>query len=167
MINIKIDQAQLKEILKKADPAHIKKDMKSLMQEAGHHGYAIAKQKIKGGTEQAGISLRFDATPMEAKIYSVMPPARAMSIEEGRKPGEIIPYMQAARHVTGRRYLTQRRLKELSKEERAQVQAFINLVKTTGAKGKAFLAGAKEAVEKDMPRMLGKLAAKIERRWQK
>jgi hypothetical protein len=165
VITVQIDQAQLKEILKKADPAHIKEDMKALMKDAGHHGHAVAKEKIKGGSEQAGISMRFDVEPMSAKIYSVMPPARALSIEEGRRPGEDVPYMQAARYVTGRRYLTQRRLNELSKDDKESISRFRGAVKAMGAKGKAFIDGAREAVEKDMPAMLAKVAAKIESRW--
>jgi hypothetical protein len=166
-IKVEIDQAQLREILKKADPAHIKEDMHQLMKDAGHHGNTVAKQKIKGGTEQAGISMRFDVQPLEAKVYSVMPPARALSIEEGRRPGEDVPYMQAARHVTGRRYMTRRRLPELSKDEREQIDRFRGAVKAAGAKGKAFIDGAREAVEKDMPKMLAKVASKIEGRWSK
>ena len=165
MINIEIDQKQLQKILQKADPQAVKKEMAELMKDAGHYGRAAAMHNLSGGSEQAKISMRFDAEPLSARVYSVMPQARVLSIEEGRKPGAEVPYMQAARHVTGRRYLTQRRLSELSDGDREQIERFLVSVRSSGAKGKRFIAGAKAAVLKDIPGMLTKVARNIEGRW--
>lgn len=165
MINVEIDQKQLQKILRKAKPEAVKTEIAQLMKDAGHHGRAVAMRNISGGSEQAKISMRFDAGPLSAKVYSVMPQVRALSIEEGRKPGEEVPYMQAARYVTGRRYLSQRRLSELSEDDKEQIDRFLVSVKSSGAKGKRFIAGAKAAVLKDMPVMLLKVARNIEGRW--
>ncbi len=165
MIDVKIDQRQLQSIIKKCDPALVKKPLAGLMKEAGAKGNEVAKTKIKGGTKQAQFSMRYDTKPMEAKVYSLMPQARATSIEEGRKSGEEVPYMQAARYVLNRRYLTQRRLSGLTEDERGRIDAFINKVKAGGAKGKAFIEGAAEAVQKDLPKMLDKIAKEIESRF--
>ena len=167
MINIEIDQKQLQDILKKADPAIVKIHIAELMKDAGYLGRAVAMKNLTGGFEQAKTTIRFDSTPMTAKVYSVMPNVRTLSIEEGRKPGEAVPYMQLARWSTRRRYLTQRRLSELSRDERARIESAREAILSSGTKPKHFLAGAREAILQKLPDMLNKIAKKIESGWGK
>jgi hypothetical protein len=164
-VTIDIDQKQIAELLKKADPEKVKPMLAQLMKDAGHHGRGVAIHNISGGTQQAGISMRFDVTPTTAKVYSVMPPERAMSIEEGRKPGEEPPLLQIARWVTCRRYLSQRRLSSLSSEERATTLRVREKIRASGTAGKKFIAGAHEVLKKDLPGMLKEIARSLESMW--
>ena len=165
MMDVQIDQKQLQEILKSADPSFVKKEMAQLMKDAGHRGRTIAMENLKGGTEQAGYSMRFDAEPLTAKVYSVMPSHRAMSIEEGRKPGGNPPYMQIARWTTGRRYLSSRRT--LSRGEQETVDRVISNIKAGGVKPKHFIKNAADSLKKELPKMLEVVASKIKGRFGK
>ena len=168
MINIEIDQKQLQEIIKKADPSRVKEPLAGLIKEASGLGYAVATHNLKGGLQIARITMRTKVQPMEAKVFSVMPIVRALSIEEGRKPGEIVPYLQAVRYVTGRRYLTRRRISEgLPEADHKAARKLQEAVRVHGAKGKAFIAGAAAAINRDMPRLLNVVAKKIESGWGK
>lgn len=168
-VTVQIDQKQLDEILRKADPAKVKKHTERLVQYAGHHGRGVAMHNISGGTEQAKISIRSDytASDMSAKVHSVMPPHRAMSIEVGRKPGEVPPYLQIARWVTGRRYMQTRHAAALSREQKAEIERVIQAIKAGGSKPKRFISGAHEAIKKDLPKALNEMAKEIESEWQK
>ena len=149
------------------DPKLVGEPLKELLKEASKVGKAVARHKLSGGTEQAKISIRTEVKPLVATVFSVMPQARAMSIEEGRRPGETASFTQLARWVTKRRYLTSRRLSELSPGERAQVEAVQEAIRAGGSKAKAFIAGAAEAVRKDLPELLNKMARRVEERWKK
>ena len=138
-----------------------------MMKEAADLGHSVAQHNIQGGLQQAGISIRSDVQPLTAKVYSVMPQSRAMSIEQGRSPGEEPPYMQIARWTLGNRYLTQRRLPELTKGERAQIATVQGAIKRQGVKGKKFIAGAAAAVKKELPQLLNAAAKKIESGFEK
>lgn len=168
-MDITIDRKKLEKILKNADPAKVKSHTEKMIKYAGHHGYAVAKKNISGGSEQAKISIRFDYTvsDMTAKVHSVMPAARAMSIEEGRKPGENLSYLQIARWVTGRRYMQTRHAASLTREQKAQIESVIESIRSRGTQGKKFISGAHEAVNRDMPKILDALANKIESEWNK
>ncbi|MFA7462333.1 MAG: hypothetical protein WCY59_04210 [Anaerovoracaceae bacterium] len=147
------------------DPQLVKEPLKELLKDASDIGKAVARHNLSGGTEQAKISMTAEVKPMEAVVYSKMAEARAKSIEEGRSPGETAPFTQLARWVTGRRYLTARRLSELTKDERAQVEAVQAAIKAGGSRAKKFIAGAAEAVKKDLPKLFNVMARKVEARW--
>ena len=164
-MDVQIDQKQLQEILKSADPSLVKKEMDQLMKDAGHKGRTIAMEHLKGGTEQAGYSMRFDAEPLTAKVYSVMPSHRAMSIEEGRRPGEEAPFMQIARWHTGRRYMTSRR--QMDREDIEATREIQDAIRMGGAKGKGFIRGAAEKLQKELPELINVLVKKIESRFGK
>ncbi len=162
MISVEIDQQQLQDILKKADPAILQQPLKDMLDDAAHLGEIAARHNLAGGLEQAKFTMRSEVRPMEAKVYSLMPVARAMSIEEGRPPGEEPPFMQIARWSTGRRYLTSRGVAEMSRDEQNQIREIQQAIMQSGAKGKSFIMGAKAAVQRDFPKLLGAVAKKIE-----
>lgn len=163
-ITVKIEgmeklQARLK------DPKLVGEPLKELLKEASDKGKAVAKHNLSGGLEMAKISMVAEIKPLVATVFSRMPQVRAKSIEEGRRPGENVSFLQIARWVTKRRHLTARRLAELTQAERDRIEAVQAAIRTGGAKGKAFIAGAREAVKKDLPGMVNKMARKIEERW--
>lgn len=164
-MNIKVDKNQLDDLLKKASPQRIVAVVKDLIKEASDVAHHAALHNIQGGTKQAGYSIRAEVKTMSAKIHSLMPQARAMSIEIGRKQGEVIPYMQAARFVTGRRYLTARRAKSLSEEDNRNIGRLQESVRKHGTKPKHFIAGAYAVVNSKMPDIMNNAAARIERGW--
>ena len=165
MIEVELDQKQLDKILKNIEPEQLKGPVKELISDAGEIGYEESKELIKGGTDQAGYSLRYDVEPMTAKVYSVMPFHRAMSIEEGRDPGEEAPFMQIARWHTGRRYMTSRR--QMDREDIEATREIQDAIRMGGAEGKGFLKGAAEKLQKELPDLISTLAKKIESRFGK
>lgn len=143
------------------DPALIKGPLEELLRETARIGKQIARHNIKGGTEQAGISIRADVEPLVATVYSVMPHARALSIEEGRFPGDAPPFKQIVRWVKGRYAST----RNVSASERQVILEIMASVKAKGTKGKKFIAGAAVAIKKSLPGLVQKMARKVEERW--
>ncbi len=164
-MRIDVDQKQLQDIIKKASPELIKIPLEDLMKEVIIVGEPIAREGIRGGTETAIISIGAKARSTSAQVYTAIAKDRAMSIEEGRPPGQPPSLLSVARWTTKRRYLTSRRLSELSKYEQAQVREAQDAIRTGGAKGKFFLKSTKEVIEKAMPGFLRDFAKKIEGRW--
>jgi len=123
--------------------------------------------RLAGGTGQAKISTQADVEPLMAKVYSAMPQARSMSIEEGRKSGERPPVLQIARWYTGRRHLTGRRLSDLSKSEQRTIDDIRESIKGRGTKGKKFVGGSADKVRADMPKMIAVTALQIEQNWER
>ncbi len=171
MITVDIDQKQLQEILRKADPAMVTKEIDKLIKDTAHRAQISATSDLRGGTEQAGHSMHIKVWPLGAVVASSMPKARALSIEEGRKPGETAPYMQIARWATGRRYLTRRRVAEMAHAEKAELDAqtlpVIDAIKSSGVKGKWFMRGAKESALHYVQEKIQAIAQNIEGRWKK
>lgn len=161
-IEIVIDQKRLDEIIGKLDPAVVKGYLRDLIKEAAQIGEREARALVIGkqdeGDAQAHYSIRADAQPLSAKIYSVMPEARALSIETGRKPGEQVPFMQLVRWTRGR-YATSR---NITPELREQVLDVAAKIKARGTEGLFFIKGAAEEVEANLPRLLDRMAKEIE-----
>ncbi len=129
-----------------------------LIKELTKEGEQAAVAQLRGkGTDMAHISIKSRYHGMEGMVFTMMPIQRALSIEEGRKPGEEIPFMQAARWVTGNRYLTGRRIRDLSEEQIRQVYAVQSSARTTGTRGVKYMAAAVAAIR-------GKVAAIIRKR---
>lgn len=172
-IDVKVEGAE--ELLRRfRDPALIAEPLGGLLKAVSGKAHGVAKNKIRGGTEQAMISIAADVKPLEAVVYSRIAHARAMSIEEGRKPGEVIPYMQAVRWATGSPYATQRRMSEylrstgkyyLSTEEHRAARRLQEYVRVHGAKGKKFIESAANAAREILPRLVDKMAQAVEERW--
>ncbi len=166
-MTVELNQKQLQEILRKTDPALVREPLADFMKDASHKGHIVARHNLAGGLQMAKISMRTEAQPLSARVYSVMPQARALSIEEGRPPGQPPSLLQAARWTTGRRHLTGRRLSELSRDEMETAQAVREAIRRSGARGKHYLLGAKKAIQQDLPALLGVVVQKIESRFGK
>ncbi len=161
---IDVEVSGIPEMLAKVnDPDLLRKPLKNLIRDAAATGKIAAMHNIRGGTEQAGISIRADVQPLEARVFSAMPHVRAMSIEEGRKVGEEVPFLQIVHWRFGR-YTASR---NLTREERKEVLAIQEAIRRTGSKAKRFIAGAAVAVKKEMPRLVSDMARAVEEAWRK
>jgi hypothetical protein len=161
MIEIKIDEQQLREISRKLDPQEVKNAAEDILWNLAIEGKSIAMHNLAGGLEQAKFTMTIQAAPLSAKLYSLMNPTRALSIEVGRQPGETVNFLQAARHVTGWRYLREVR----SQEDRKAAKKMQHDIWVRGTKGKAYIAGAKAHMWRELPKKLDRLAKKIEKRF--
>ncbi len=128
-------------------------------------GYGVARSKIAGGSNQAKISIRREVKKDEATIFTVMPERRARSIEEGRRPGEVVGLLGLARWVTGRRYMSSRHLSELDPGDKEAVLSVQEGIRLRGTQGKKYIAGAVAAVKREAPKTMRSVAAKIESNW--
>jgi len=141
------------------DPELLRKPVRDLMYHAGGIGKKASKEAIDGGTGIAVRSIRSQVRPASAEVFSLIAHDRAVSIEEGRKPGEVIPFMSAARWVTGRT-----RGFSPSADERQQALSVIARVKLAGAKGKRFIGAAHDKVQEELPRLIDEVVAKVKAR---
>lgn len=123
--------------------------------------------RLTGGTGQAQISTQAKVAPLTARVFSAMPKIRALSIEEGRKPGEMPPVLQIARWHTGQRHMTSRRLSELSENEQETIDAIRVSIKSKGTKGKKFIEGSADKAKQELPKLTVKAALKIEQNWER
>lgn len=145
----------------------VDKDTPKIIRELTVLGQTVAKETIDGGLGSAKNSIKTRIRKNEGQVLSLMNPARAESIEKGRSPGELVPYMQAARYVTSRRYLTSRRLSELSPEDHAAAKRLQDVVLARGAKGKFYIQSADEVIRKAAPKDVSILAGEITKEWGK
>lgn len=162
-IEVTIDQAQLDAILGKLDPTVVRHYLRDLIKTAAKEGEDEARKLVVGeqdaGDAQAHYSMRHEAKPLSARIYSVMPEPRAMSIEVGRKPGEQAPFMQIYRWLFGRYRFTAR---NITPEQREKVLEVMRKIRESGTEGLYFIRGAAEHVEGRLPELLSDMARKIE-----
>ena len=74
------------------------------MEEAGHIGREAMESAIDGGIGIAVKSINLNVQRTNALVFSALPRARGLSIDQGRKPGEDPPVLQIARwHMKTRR----------------------------------------------------------------
>jgi len=161
-IEVTIDQAQLDAILGKLDPAVVRHYLRDLIKTAAKEGEDEARKLVVGeqdaGDAQAQHSMRHEAKPLSARIYSAMPEARALSIEVGRRPGEQAPFMQIYRWLFGR----YRSSRNITPEQRALTLEVMRKIRERGTEGLRFIKGAAEHVEGRLPGHLDRMARKIE-----
>ena len=155
---IKVEIEGFEELKRKlVDPKLAREPIKEMLEEAAKLGQDTAVKAISGGLGMAKLSIlhRTYSRGMAFTVKTMIAKPRAMSIEHGRKPGEVVPYLQAARHVTGRRGLTRRRLEEerLPDADHRAVRRMQEYIRVHGAKGKGYMVAAREAVEKELPRL--------------
>ncbi len=127
-------------------------------------GQEAAVAQLRGkGTDMAHISIQRRYSGMEGKVLTMMSYERALSIEEGRRPGEEIPFMQAARWITGNRYLTGRRIKDLSEDQIRQVYEVQSSARSTGTRGIKYMEAASNAIRQKATGTIRTLARTLER----
>lgn len=128
-------------------------------------GEQEAVGQLRGkGLDMAHHSIKSRYRGKQGIIFSMMPVYRALSIEEGRRPGEEVPFMQLARWLRGDRYLTGRNIKEdLTFEEAKQVFEVQSRVRTAGVRGIGFMAAAAEAIRKKARGEVRGMARTLER----
>lgn len=140
------------------DPRLIGDPFKELLKDASQTGQEAAERGIDGGTGIAVRTINRFVDPTSAKVTTVLPRARAMSIEKGRPPGEEVPVRALVRWLSGNPYKRSADRAELELAYQARAA-----IKQHGAKGKRFMQQARQAVADTLPRLLGRMARRIER----
>lgn len=146
------------------DPALIGDPLHELMEDAGHIGREAMESAIDGGIGIAVESINLNVQRTNALVFSVLPLARGLSIDQGRKPGEDPPALQIARW-----YMKTRRLRSmggLTKGQRETIFEIWGRIKAKGTSGKHFLQKTKNELEDAMPRLVDEMAEKVEERWE-
>ena len=119
-----------------------------VLEPAASLGVKTAVTGVDGGRNIAVRSIHKEVQPMMARVYTAMPKARAMSIEEGRKSGEWVPS------------------KSIEMWANAVGAAGPYVIKQEihdqGVKGRRFMAKAKEAIENALPGFLSNMGKAIE-----
>ena len=149
---IKVEIEGFEELKRKlVDPKLAREPIKEMLEEAAKLGQDTAVKAISGGTGLAERSVghRTRSRGMSFTVYTMIAKPRAMSIEKGRPPGEHVPSLALARWLKG----TTRRTPTLTREERSQVTDVQIAIKQAGTKGKGYMVAAREAVEKELPRL--------------
>lgn len=136
------------------DPGLILAPLGEMLQEAGRTGQQLAVQGIDGGTGVAVRSINFEAGPTSMRLFSAMPRARALNIDEGRPPndpmlslGPIIKWRDAVAHPD------------------LGIVIFREL-RRRGVRGRFFMAAAKNGIQERLPQWLQALGTRINRRWE-
>lgn len=169
---IEINQQQVRDILQKINPAHINDAIKQLLKRMGGRGRVLSQNYLKPtdsarSTNYAPKSMRYDVKDMTATVFSVMPQARAQSIEEGRPPGQNVGLKAIARWHDGNLYLHNSTLNRMTDSEKATLFRIKAAIKRSGASGKHFISKSYNKLRDDLPDELKKIAASIEKRWAK
>ena len=149
---IRIELEGFKELKQKlADPKLAREPVKEMLEEAALIGQETAIAAISGGTgiAERSIGRRTQSRGMSIAVYTMIGKPRAMSIEQGRKPGERVSSLALARWLTG----STRRTPSLTGEERKQVLDVQEAIRQFGARGKGYMVATREALERELPRL--------------
>ena len=157
MSNITIEVEGIEELqVRLSDPRLVGEPLAALLDEVSAVGRKAAELGIDGGLGIAVRSINRYIYPKEARVYTVLPEARAMSIEVGRSPGvpprDILPQIIRWKEAVGHPDPAITIAKEIS---------------SRGSKGKHFIQKAKEAVVKELPQLVQKLGGRIEKKWRR
>ena len=175
MINVEIDQSQVRDILNKANPKYINEAVKKMIGQMGARGRALSINYLKPtnsarGTGYAQKSMRYEVKEMTATVFSLIAqrnPQRAQSIEEGRSPGEEVSARAVTRWLEGNLYVGRDWAKNRSRQEKNAIYRAQAAIKRAGARGKHFISQSREKLVNDMPKELAKIAKTVEKRWAK
>lgn len=138
-----------------SDPRLLGAPLANFFDEASAKGRKAAELAIDGGLGIAVRTINRHIYPKEARVYSILPQAKAMSIEAGRQPGvspedilaQIIHWKEAVGHPDPAITIA----KEISRK---------------GSKGKHFIQKAREAVAEALPRLIEEMGGEIEKNWE-
>jgi len=139
-------------VAKLRDPRLIMGPLKELLSDAAALGQKIAEQGVDGGLGLAVRTMGRHVDPTSAKVYTMLPRARAQSIEKGRRPSEVrrrdlLPQIIRWREAVG---------------HPDPAIEIINEMKRTGVKGKRFMEQARQAVAEDLPRLTERMGRQVE-----
>ena len=151
---------------KLTDPSLVREPLRDMLR----GGVAIGKRSVlktlgDRGTMLASRSMRTSVRGMEGRVYSMMSDARLASMHQGRPAGTRLPYEMVARWVTGRPYLTRRRMADLTRAEWSRIMEAWHAIEDGGAKAVSFFPEAQQAIESALPKLISRAEAKIRERW--
>lgn len=146
------------------DPKLVREPVKEMLTEAVKIGQNAAVKAISGGTGLAerSIGRTVWSRVLEGRVYTRIKYARAISIEEGRPPGEPPSLMAIAMWMKGIPY---RRDLILTREESSRAFKIQEAIRLYGARGKGYLKAAEEAVEEELPRLKQIVADRFSQLW--
>lgn len=127
----------------------VDRPLSELLQKAASIGRKQAVDAIDGGTGIATRSISKEVKPMQARVFTAMSDYRAMSIEEGRKPGDVPsrPALEKWAKAVG---------------YPGTVRELYRVIEFSGVKGKKFMAGAGEKIEKELPQLTAGMEKNVE-----
>ncbi len=148
------------------DPGLVRDPLRDMLK----GGIAIGKRSVlqtlgDRGTGLARQTMRTSVRGMEGRVYSMMSDARLASMHRGRPAGTRLPYEVVARWVTGRPYLTRRRMADLTRAEWGRIMEAWHAIESGGAKAVTFFPEARQAIEHALPGLVARAEAKIRERW--
>jgi len=148
------------------DPGLVRDAQRYILKGGVAIGKRTAMESLKGrGTGLAKQTVRTSVRAMEGRVYSMMSDARLESMHKGRAAGTQLPYEMVARWVTGRPYLTRRRMASLSKAEWSLIMEAWHAIQSGGAKAVAFFPEAQQAIEHALPGLISRAAARIQEKF--
>lgn len=151
MSRVKVEITGLAELRSKLkDPSRIQHPLYMLLKDATNIGKKTAWEAIDGGAGIAVRSISARIDPTSALIYTMLPQARALSIEEGRQPG-IRPQSILGSII---RWVQSMRIRKTGIEVAVEIH-------DKGAKGKHYMAAAAEKVRGEMPRLVAEMAERL------
>ncbi|MBT9176898.1 MAG: hypothetical protein DDT20_01223 [Firmicutes bacterium] len=159
---IKLELEGVEELRRKlGDPKLAKEPIKEMLKKAAALGKETAIPAISGGTGIAARSIKSSvrSRAMQARVYTRIAEPRAMSIEQGRPPGELVEICSLARWLTGSTTVTI--------EEFEQILEIQEAIKQGGTQGKGYMLATREALEKELPRLEEELLVRLEEEFYK
>lgn len=146
------------------DPKLIREPVKEMLTEATRIGKDAAIKAISGGTgiAERSIGSVVWSRAMKGRVYTRIKYKTAMSIEEGRPPGEPPSIMAIAMWLKGKPY---RRNLTITKEESSRAFKVQEAIRLSGSRGKWYLKAAEEAIEEEMPRLKQVVIDRFNRLW--
>ena len=145
------------------DPALLREPLREMFDEAGTIGRQAMESGIDGGLGIAVKSINMSVQRDNAVVFSVLPKARGLSIEEGRKPGEEVPVLQIACWYKNTRHI--RNFGGLTRSEIETIYTIQAGIRAAGTKGKHFLKKTRDAMMAAVPGLIEKMAQAVEERW--
>ena len=147
-------------IRKLGDPRLSQQPMEELLTGVSKIGQSAAIKAISGGTGIAERSINYKvfSRTMWARVYTMIARKRAMSIDQGRKPGDNPSIEEIASWYFSTPF---RRHWDMSRENRSKVIQIWQAIKEHGSKGKNYMLATRDAVEKGLPALTSRAMERI------
>ncbi len=172
-ISLKVELKGQEELRAKlSDPTIVAGPLKDLLVEASDIAVETGKAKLESGfgtstwgvrgVGAAPLSMVSSIKRFEARVKSLMPPPRALSIETGRPAGEQASIKQLARWVEAKGI---GKLSARGEPLMGTVYAIVWHIKQRGVKGRFFMQAARDKVQGELPRLLNEMGTKIKEKF--
>ena len=130
---------------------------------------AVGSQLLYG---RAVYSIDYEIKPYLARVYSAMPKARAVAIEEGRpahSPEIIETFLPSFRDadLSAPAFITAGQIYRWKKKVGypGTLRQLMREIERSGVAGKRFMGKAREKIEGELPRLLNKMSRRVEEKF--